>query len=174
MKKKALSILLALALCGAMSTTAFAADADTEIKPESDPKTGNTQVTFNVDPTYTITIPATVTLAKTDVDDTVKYIGSGTLKANAGLRLLEDEKIEVRLTTCDYQLDTAASATYKLPYTVMAGDTEVTTAENLVATFTTEDNATDQESLLTFTAGDPTYAGDYSDTVTFTIAVVKK
>lgn len=170
MKKKALSILLALALCGAMSTTAFAA----EINPESDPKTGNTQVTFNVDPTYTITIPATITLAKTDVDDTVKYIGSGTLKANAGLRLLEDEKIEVRLTTCDYQLDTAATAAYKLPYTVKAGTADITADSNLVATFTTENNATDQESLLTFTAGDPTYAGDYRDTVTFTIAVVKK
>lgn len=170
MKKKALSILLALALCGAMSTTAFAA----EIDQDSDPKTGNTQVIFNVDPTYTITIPATITLAKTDADSTVKYVGNGTLKANEGLRLLEDEKIEVRLTDCDYQLDTSATATYKLPYTVKAGTADITADSNRVATFTTEENATEQTSELTFTAGDPKYAGDYSDTVTFTIAVVKK
>ncbi len=172
MKKKALSILLALALCGIMPLTAFA--ADTEIKPETTPKTGDTQVTFNVDPTYTITIPAEITLAKTDADGTVQYIGNGTLKANEGLRLLEDEKIEVRLTDCDYQLDTAATAAYKLPYTVKAGTADITADSNLVATFTTEENATEQTSELTFTAGDPKYAGDYSDTVTFTIAVVKK
>ncbi len=171
MKKKLLSTLLALALCGTMSLTAFA--ADTEIKPDSNPKTGNTQVTFNVDPTYTVTIPATITLEK-DTTDGVKYIGTGKVEAAQGLRLKEDEKIEVRLTECDYQLDTDASATYKLPYTVKAGEAEVTADSNLVATFTTEANTAVQESILTFTANDPTYAGDYSDTVTFTVAVVNK
>ncbi len=172
MKKKLLSTLLALALCGTMSLTAFAADT-TVNENTQDPKTGSTDVKFDVAPTYTITIPEKVELTK-NTDNGVKYIGTGTVKANEGLRLKADEKIEVRLTNCDYKLDAGKPDIYELPYTVKAGTKDVTTADNLVATFTTEKNATDQESLLTFTADDPKYAGIYSDTVTFTVAVVKK
>ncbi len=169
MKKKFLSTILALALCGAMSMTVFA--ADTEVNENSSDKTGNTQIIFEVDPTYTVTIPATITLAK-DENSGVKYIGTGKVEASAGLRLEEGKKIEVRLINCDYKLHAGVSATYELPYTVKAGETEVTDTRNLVATFTTENNAATQESVLTFTANNPKYAGNYSDTVTFTVAVV--
>lgn len=167
--KKLFSIALALVLTFAFSATAFAA----EVNQDTTPKTGDTQISFEVSPTYTITIPATIELNK-DTTDGVKYIGNGTISAEAGLRLEEGKQIEVTLTSCDYLLDTAASATYKLPYTVNAGETPITDATTPVATFTTENNATVQSSVLTFTAGDPTYAGDYSDTVTFTVVVVDK
>ncbi|WP_346908272.1 hypothetical protein [Faecalicatena orotica] len=114
--KKTLSAILTLVLCGTMLLTVFAADQTVD-QDTQDPKTGETQVTFNVDPTYTVTIPAAITLDK-DESDGIRYIGSGTIKANAGLRLHEGKKVEVRLTTCDYKLETAVSSDYKLPYTV--------------------------------------------------------
>ncbi len=166
--KKLWSIVVAIAMVGALTVPVF---ADTTVQENTVPPTGDTQLTFSVDPTYTVTIPATVTLDK-DESEGVKYIGTGTVSADAGLRLEEGKRIEVTLTTCDYLLDTAATATYQLPYTVMAGTTPIENATTPVATFTTEANANVQSSVLTFTAGDPTYAGEYSDTVTFTIAVV--
>ena len=52
--KKLFALILAVALMATMSVTAFATDITT------DGGTGDTLVTFNVDPTYTVTIPAKV------------------------------------------------------------------------------------------------------------------
>lgn len=159
--KKLLTIMLALVMVLSLSVNAFAAN----IIQDSTPKTADTNVTFNVDPTYTVTIPATVTLAKA-ADGSYKQ--DATITA-ADVRLEEGKTIVVTLA-CDFQLDTAASATYKLPYTVTVDDnTTAIATDDTVATFTT--NTTEQSSTLHFTAANPTYAGNYSDTVTFTIAV---
>lgn len=160
--KKLLAIALTLVMVLSLSVTAFAAD----ITQDSNPKTADTNVTFNVDPTYTVTIPATVTLAKA---------ADGSYKQDAGItaadvRLLEGQTITVTLAS-DFKLTTgAAGATYELPYTVKVGDatTAIATGDT-VATFTTDTNS--QSSTLHFAAANPTYAGEYSDTVTFTIAV---
>lgn len=65
--KKLFTLLLTAALATAAATTAFA--ADNTIKPgndgNTDPKTGTTNVTYMVQPTYTVTIPSTVTLSST-------------------------------------------------------------------------------------------------------------
>lgn len=160
--KKLLSIALTLVMVLSLSVTAFAAD----ITQDSNPKTADTNVTFNVDPTYTVTIPATVTLAKDQ--DAGNYKQDATITAS-DVRLLEGQTITVKLAS-DFQLDTAASATYKLPYTVKVGDSETAIATgDTVATFNTDTNS--QSSTLHFAADNPTYAGNYSDTVTFTIAV---
>lgn len=167
--KKLLTIMLALVMVLSLSVTALAAD----ITQDSDPKTGNTTVTFNVDPTYTVTIPATVELEKkTAADETVTYEKDLTVSAE-NVRLLEGKQIQVTLTS-DFTLtnDTQnGGAATNLPYTVTVGDsaTPIVT-DGVVATFGT--STTEQTSVLHFAAANPTYAGDYSDTVTFTIAVV--
>ena len=167
--KKLLTIMLALVMVLSLSVTALAAD----ITQDSDPKTGNTTVTFNVDPTYTVTIPATVELEKkTAADETVTYEKDLTVSAE-NVRLLEGKQIQVTLTS-DFTLtnDTQnGGAATNLSYTVTVGDsaTPIVT-DGVVATFGT--STTEQTSVLHFAAANPTYAGDYSDTVTFTISVV--
>ena len=118
--KKLLTIMLALVMVLSLSVTALAAD----ITQDSDPKTGNTTVTFNVDPTYTVTIPATVELEKkTAADETVTYEKDLTVSAE-NVRLLEGKQIQVTLTS-DFTLtnDTQnGGAATNLSYTVTIGD----------------------------------------------------
>ena len=161
--KQFLTCVLALMLVLSLAVPAFAAE-NTFVPSNNTDK--STNVTFNVDPTYTVTIPATVTLTK--VDDG-SYKQDATITA-ADVRLLEGQTITVTLGS-DFKLTTGASgAIYELPYTVTVGDsTAAITTGATVATFTTD--PTEQSSTLHFAAENPKYAGNYSDTVTFTIAV---
>lgn len=164
--KKLLCFTLSALLAAALAVPAF---ADTNVNQDSENKTAQTTVQFNIAPTYTVTIPATVELGKaTAQDGTVTYEKDLTLTAS-NVRLNENEKLKVSLQS-DYKLSVNSTAlTYELPYTVTADGKEVTSTDNLCATFGT--NTADQTVTLHFSAANPTYAGDYSDTVTFTLAV---
>lgn len=146
--KKMLAMVLAVCLTLSLTATAFAAEQDTD-------------VTLSVDSTYTVTIPETVAL-EAQTDGT--YTGTANIVCPSA-RILETEKINVTMAS-DFTLATAKGST--LPYTVTVGDNEIATGDK-VATFGT--STTQQSSTLSFAAGVPTYAGDYSDTVVFTIAV---
>lgn len=88
--KKLISGMTALTLAGLMCITAFAqaAPENTTIKPKGDvngefvvdpdPNTADTTIEFKVNPDYTVTIPATVTLTGRKGE---KYTGSGEIKA---------------------------------------------------------------------------------------------
>ena len=152
--KKLCALILAVALMATMSVTAFAANTTG----------GSTEVSFNVDPTYTVTIPAKVELQKIDTDGTITYENDYTITAEAGVRLLKNQYIEVTIAS-DYVMQTPQGAT--LDYTITKGGAAL--VDEVVATFTTD--KAEQSSTIHIAAGDPDYAGDYSDTVTFTIAV---
>lgn len=157
--KKLLTIMLALVMVLSLSVTAFAAEID---EGSADP-TGSTNVTFQVDPTYTVTIPATVTLVKDS--ETGNYKQDATITAT-DVRLEEGKVIVVTLSG-DFTL---TAGTTDLPYTVTVGEDTTAVANGaVVATFVTSTEA--QSVTLHFAADNPTYAGSYSDTVTFTIAV---
>lgn len=172
--KKIITSVLAVTFALSATVTAFAADttitAGTGGNPT--PDSGTTFVKFDVAPTYTVTIPETVTLAqKVAADGTITYENDLTITADAGVRLLENNKIKVTMDS-DFYLKTAASATYQLPYTVKVGDsTGAITSGAVVALFETK--TTEQTSVLHFAAGNPEYAGNYSDTVTFNISIVE-
>ena len=177
--KKLLSLVLAMALALSLSVTAFAADTTIEPNTNGDPNpsTATTSVEFGVDPTYTITIPAKVELdKKTDTGTSVvTYEQDEIITASAGVRLLNGQSIQVTLSAGEdgFVLTSGESAT--LDYIVTVGEAEnVKTIANgdTVATFGT--SATKQTSTLHFVANDPTYAGDYSDTVVFNIAIVNQ
>jgi uncharacterized cupredoxin-like copper-binding protein len=154
--KKLFALILAVALMATMSVTAFAANTTG----------GSTEVSFNIDPTYTVTIPATVELAKeTAGDGTVTYENDYTIGANAGVRLKKNEYIEVTVAS-DFEMTTTEGAT--LAYSITAGGNAVGN-NGVVAEFETDKTA--QSTTIHIAANDPDYAGEYKDTVTFTVAV---
>lgn len=173
--KKIRSIALALAMTLSLTAAAFA--ADTEIEPGTDgspnPDKAGTAVEFSVAPTYTITIPKKVELApKTDAaTGTVTYEQDGTVTASENVRLLKSQTIRVVLSAGDDGFVLTTDQNAVLPYTVTV-DGSVITSGGIVASFGT--NAAAQTSTLHFAAQDPTYAGNYSDTVTFTISIVNE
>ena len=153
--KKLFAVILAVALMATMSVTAFAANTTG----------GSTEVSFNVDPTYTITIPATVELQKKVDGNTVTYENDYTIEAVAGVRLLKNEYIEVTVAS-DFTMQTTEGAT--LAYSITAGGNAVAN-NGVVAEFATDKNA--QSTTIHIAANDPDYAGEYKDTVTFTLTV---
>ena len=153
--KKLFAFILTVAMLATMSVTAFAANTTG----------GETEVSFNVDPTYTITIPATVELERQEDNGTVTYENDYTIGANAGVRLKKNEYIEVTVAS-DFEMTTTEGAT--LAYTITAEDAAVATG-GVVAEFATDKNA--QSTTIHIAANDPDYAGEYKDNVTFTVAV---
>ena len=159
--KKLFAVILAVCLLASMSTTAFAA----EIGPGANASQGSTEVSFNVDPTYTVTIPATVELEKQEDNGTVTYENDYTLTAQAGVRLKKGEYIEVTVAS-NFEMATTEGAT--LAYAITAGG-NVVGNNGVVAEFETDKAA--QSTTIHIAANDPDYAGVYKDTVTFTVAV---
>ena len=154
--KKLFALILTVVMIATMSVTAFAANTTG----------GSTEVSFNVAHTYTVTIPATVELAKeTAGDGTVTYENDYTIEAVAGVRLKKNECIEVTVAS-DFEMTTTEGAT--LAYSITAGGNAVGN-NGVVATFGTDKNA--QSTTIHIAAADPDYAGEYKDTVTFTVAV---
>ena len=152
--KKLFAIVLTFALLASLSVTAFAANTTG----------GSTEVSFNVDPTYTVTIPATVELNKVEDNGTVTYENDYIIGANAGVRLKKNEYIEVTVAS-DFEMTTTEGAT--LAYTITKDDADL--VDSIVAVFGTD--KAEQTSTIHIAANDPDYAGEYKDTVTFTVAV---
>lgn len=159
--KKLISILTAVALTLSLTVTAFAMTVD----QDSNPQTGSTAVTLNVAPGYTVTIPATVELTAQG-NDPETYENDLDITAAANVRILEGKVIIVTITSDFTMKDTDTGS--ELPYTVTVGGNTISDG-GTVATFTTSDTV--QTSTLVFSADDPEYAGEYSDTVTFTISI---
>ena len=165
--KKLLCLTLTAVLAAALAAPAF---ADTNVNQDSPKKEADTTVQFKIDPTYTVTIPATVELGKvTAQDGTVTYEKDLTLTAS-NVRLNEGKSLQILLGS-DFQLEIKDKPNFeKLPYKVIIGEKQLTSTDNLCATFGT--STADQTVTLHFAADNLKYAGDYSDTVTFTLAVV--
>ena len=158
--KKLFALILTVVMIASMSVTAFAA----EIGPGANASQGSTEVSFKVDPTYIVTIPATVTLNKVEDNGTVTYENDYTLTAQAGVRLKKGEYIEVTVAS-DYEMTTTEGAT--LDYTITKDAASL--VDSIVAEFDTDKAA--QSTTIHIAANDPDYAGVYKDTVIFTVAV---
>ena len=153
--KKLFAVILTVAMLATMSVTAFAANRPV----------GETEVSFKVDPTYIVTIPATVTLNKVEDNGTVTYENDYTLTAQAGVRLKKGEYIEVTVAS-NFEMTTQEGAT--LAYGITAAGNSVDN-NGVVAEFDTD--KLEQTATIHIAAADPDYAGEYKDTVTFTVAV---
>ena len=150
MRKKLISLALVCAMVFALGATALADD---------------TTVSYNAAPKYTVTIPAAVTLKDSGTTD-------AEIKAEDVL-LEADKKIVVTLTgasnTTGGNTFNAKNGTSVATYTISKDETQIA-LNDTVAEFTA--NGTQE---LTFSKADNssvTVAGDHTETLTFTIAVV--
>ena len=156
--KKLFTLLLVIVMMASLSVTVFA--ADNTINYSASSQTSGLEVSYNVQPNFTVTIPSSVSLGEyvtVSTDKVVVEYGKA-VKVNLTGTSEDDDTFKVR---------TAEGAV--LSYSVKKGNEEVN-INDTVLTVTPTSNDTDVE--LTFVAPDNiTYAGTYTGTVTFTIVV---
>ena len=121
------------------------------------PSKRSVTVEYTVAPTYTVTIPATVALGET-----------ATIKAE-NVVVVKGKQVEVALTNANgFTVATPQGA--ELGYTVKNGETIVNEGDTVLTV--NPDNGKTGETTLTFTTPETVkFAGDYTGTVAFTIAV---
>ena len=121
------------------------------------PSKSSVTVEYTVAPTYTVTIPATVALGET-----------ATIKAE-NVVVAKGKQVEVALTNAN-GFTVATPQGTELGYTVKNGETTVNEGDTVLTV--NPDNGKTGETTLTFTTPETVkFAGDYTGTVTFTIAV---
>ena len=151
--KKLFVIALALVLVASLSVTAFAANTTG----------GNADITTSIEPTYTVTIPA-----NTNVNFNATETAFGTIEVVAS-QIHPDKQIRVTLTT-DGELNNAIDATKVIPYVIK----DASGAAFTTATYLTEGDKTELSIHITADDWNAAYAGEYSDTVTFTVSYESK
>lgn len=165
--KKFLAILMTLCLlCGAL---AFAEESTANtITNKTENKTANTTVSYKIaeNDSYTVTIPSKVTLEDK---------GSGQLSGILSVKLLttnfniSGKQITVKLTTCALKL---VYGTNKISYTLKAAGKEYAQGDSII-TWTYGDKTTNTTNTLVVgaTVSQTLPAGEYTDTLTFTVSV---
>ena len=161
--KRLLAAVMAFAMVSAIAP--MSAFADTEIKPDTVPPEGGLTVKYDVDPSYTVTIPAGVDITTGDK--------TASITLNEGALLAEGSKIEVVLekgaytTTGNAFTAKTESGNSSASYQINGGDVKV---GDVVASLDKDTLSAD----LTFSRTEttkPTYAGKHSEVLTFGIAV---
>ena len=150
--KKLLALILAIALMATMSVTAFAADYDTAGDK------GMT-VTYSVAPAYTVTIPTDVTID-----------GNSTAISAENVVVEKGKYVSVSLADDnDFTVRTQQGA--ELSYTVTANGANVAAGGEILAINPTDGKT--GSANITFAVDESAikYAGTYTGSATFTIAV---
>ena len=151
--KKIFAIVLTFALLASLTVTAFAANTTG----------GKADITTSIAPTYTVTIPADVNVAFNATETAF-----GTIEVAAS-QIHPDKCIKVALAT-DNELNNAIDNTKVIPYAIKDSEGAAFTA----ATYLTEGDKTELSIHITADDWNAAYAGDYSDTVTFTVSYEDK
>ena len=151
--KKLFAVILTVAMLATMSVTAFAANT----------AGGEADITTSIAPTYTVTIPADV-----NVQFNATETAFGAIEVTAS-QIHPDKCIKVALAS-DSKLENSIDATKVIPYAIK--DSEGATFTS--ATYLTEGDKTELSIHITADDWNAAYAGEYSDTVTFTITYEDK
>ena len=151
--KKLFAVILTVALLMSLSVTAFAVNTTG----------GDADITTSIDPTYTVTIPANTTVAFNATETAF-----GAIEVTAS-QIHPDKCIKVALAS-DGKLENNIDATKVIPYAVKDSEGAAFTS----ATYLTEGDKTELSIHITANDWNAAYAGDYSDTVTFTVSYEDK
>ena len=157
--KKLFALILAIALMATMSITVSA--ENNTFNYDENPQSNGTTVTYEVAPTYTVTIPETVTIG---ADGTEKTVSAENVVVEKG------QYVSVTLAADNnFTVKTAEGA--ELAYTVTANSENIAAGGEILAV-----NPADGKTgtaTITFDIDESAiqYAGTYTGTATFTIAV---
>ena len=151
--KKVFAVICAVAILMSLSVTAFAANTTG----------GEADITTSIEPTYTVTIPA-----NTNVNFNATETAFGTIEVVAS-QIHPDKQIRVTLTT-DGELNNTIDTTKVIPYVIK----DASGAAFTTATYLTEGDKTELSIHITADDWNAAYAGEYSDTVTFTVSYESK
>ena len=157
--KKFIALTLVSALALSVSVTAFAAQINQDT-PE--PKKTDAVIKTSIAPTYTVTIPADVT-----VEFNAETTTFGQIKLDSA-QIEPDKCIKVSLTT-DGELNNKVDKAKVIPYTVKSGENSFTSANYLSA-----GDSTDLTINIATDDWNKAYAGEYTDTVTFEVSYENK
>lgn len=166
--KKLLAAVMALSMVSAVAP--MSAFADTTVTPDPNdmpnptPDTAPTTVEFSVEPTYTVTIPANVELAD---NGSGIYTNIGTLTAE-DVFLEPNQEIVVTISG-DFELENEIDSGITVDYQAEGPWGIVGNGDIVTEFFTSDEPQSDEIEFRTIE--EPQYAGNYSDTVTFGIAV---
>ena len=151
--KKLFALILTVAILATMSVPAFAANTTG----------GDADITTSIEPTYTVTIPA-----NTNVNFNATETAFGAIEVVAS-QIHPDKQIRVTLTT-DGELNNTIDTTKVIPYVIK----DASGAAFTTATYLTEGDKTELSIHITADDWNAAYAGDYTDTVTFTVSYESK
>ena len=151
--KKIFAVVLALCLLASLSLNAFAVNTTG----------GEADITTSIAPTYTVTIPADVS-----VDFNATETDFGAIEVTDS-QIHPDKCIKVALDT-DNKLENSIDNTKVIPYAIKDSEGNDFTS----STYLTEGDKTELSIHITADDWNAAYAGDYSDTVTFTVSYEDK
>ena len=147
--KKVFALILAVMMIASLSLTAFAANTTG----------GDAEITTSISPTYTVTIPANTAVAFNATETAF-----GEIKVEAA-QIHPDKCIKVVLNS-DNKLENSIDATKVIPYAIK----DSTGAAFTSATYLAAGEKTELSIHITQNDWNAAYAGEYSDTVTFTVS----
>ena len=152
--KKLFALLLAITMMATLSVTAFAADYDTEGDK-------GMNVTYSVNPGYTVTIPPTVTIGTS---------GTSAEISAADVVVEKGEYVSVTLAADNnFTVKTAEGA--ELTYTVTKDGQPVAAGGEILAVNPASAAGGSANITFAINEADVKYAGTYTGSATFTIAV---
>ncbi len=158
--KRILTMILVITMMVAMSATAFATGNTVVYDKDATSQTSGLSVTYNVQPTFSVTIPASVAL------DNSVIVSTSDVVVEYG------KAVKVKLTGTSetdnsFVVKTDEGAT--LNYAVKRGEVPVSVGDTILSVTPTDTTASVE---LTFVKPESyVYAGLYKGTVTFTIVV---
>ncbi|MDO5425535.1 MAG: hypothetical protein Q4F41_17625 [Eubacteriales bacterium] len=156
-------IALALTLCMFFSTAVFAEDTSYTGKSSYTSSYPQTQVQTNIPERCTLIIPATITIpygqASTDLPVTVTE-----------LHISDGKELYVRISTNPGYMALTDDATKRITYSITGGETVGSLSKALFFTSLGQKNYTIN---INDNQWPTAYAGDYSQTLTFTFAIAK-
>lgn len=157
--KKIISLALAVMMIATMSVTAFAATIENG--------TGTVEVTYGVSESYTVIIPADITLTANQESD--MEISASDVVIPYGNELTVSIS-STNYTDSKWYLVEAANTANKLEYSVKNGENAVASGDTIltVAAGTAENQTVN---LTTKLVGTATHSGTYKDTLTFSVSV---
>lgn len=158
--KRIINLLVVIAVIGSLSVTALAANNQFNYNSSQTTQSSGLDVSYNVAPNFTVTIPASVSLGEevTVATDQVVVAYGKAVKVKLSGTSENDNSFKLR---------TAEGA--ELVYTVKKGSEVVCVSDTILSV---EPESEEIAAVLSFVAPSSiTYAGNYTGTVTFSIVV---